>query len=61
MFSMAAFSCLTYSMLMFSWLPASLTDSPAFSAASAVFLAFSEMSAMVADSSSTALACSVAP
>ena len=61
MLSIASLSCLTYSLLTCTWRPASPTLSLASSAEAAVCLEELEMSVMVADSSSTALACSVAP
>ena len=60
-FSIAEFRSLTYSTLMPSCAPAWLTNPPASSAAAAVCLALVEMSAMVAASSSTELACSMEP
>ena len=61
MLSIASLSCLTYSLLVVTWRPASLTLSRASSAEAAVCLELLAISAMVAESSSTALACSVAP
>ena len=60
-FPIATLSCLTYSILTPSWLPACSTNWPASSVAWAVRLAIPEMLLMVAESSCTELACSVAP